>query len=53
MSARNRMVPTPNSFDMARRTPHSQLVIHEDPGHGAIFPYHAGFVPKALAFLGD
>jgi pimeloyl-ACP methyl ester carboxylesterase len=47
------MVPTSNSFDMARRIPHSQLVIYEDAGHGAIFQYHAGFVPKALALPGD
>jgi pimeloyl-ACP methyl ester carboxylesterase len=47
------MVPTLNSLDMARRIPDSDLVIYEDAGHGGIFQYHAEFVPKALAFLGD
>lgn len=46
------MVPTPNSTDMARRIPNSELVIYEDAGHGGIFQYHTEFVPKALAFLG-
>ncbi|QWF16906.1 alpha/beta fold hydrolase [Lysobacter capsici] len=46
------MVPTPNSADMARRIPNSQLIIYADAGHGSIFQYHAEFVPKALAFLG-
>ena len=45
------MVPTPNSTDLARRIPNSQLVIYPDAGHGGIFQYHAEFVPKALAFL--
>lgn len=45
------MVPTVNSLDMARRIPNAELVIYEDAGHGGIFQHHAGFVPKALAFL--
>jgi pimeloyl-ACP methyl ester carboxylesterase len=47
------MVPTVNSHDMARRIPHSELVIYKDAGHGGIFQYHDEFVPKALAFLAD
>lgn len=45
------MVPTSNSRDLARRIPNAELVIYEDAGHGGIFPYHAAFVFKALAFL--
>lgn len=48
----DRMVPTVNSYDMARRFPDGELVIYEDGGHGAIFQYHDRFVPKALQFLG-
>ncbi len=47
----DRMVPTPNSRDLARRLPNSELVIYPDAGHGGVFQYHADFVPKALEFL--
>jgi pimeloyl-ACP methyl ester carboxylesterase len=47
----DRMVPTSNSHDLARRLPNAQLVIYPDAGHGGIFQYHQDFVPKALAFL--
>jgi len=47
----DRMVPTPNSLDMARRLPDSELVIYPDAGHGGIFQFHAQFVTKALDFL--
>lgn len=47
----DRMVPTPNSYDMARRFPNAELVIYEDAGHGGVFQEHAQFVPKVLAFL--
>ncbi len=47
----DRMVPTPNSRDLARRLPNSNLVIYPDAGHGGVFQYHADFVPKALEFL--
>jgi len=47
----DRMVPTPNSRDLARRLPNSALVIYPDAGHGGVFQYHADFVPKALDFL--
>jgi pimeloyl-ACP methyl ester carboxylesterase len=48
----DRMVPTPNSADMARRLPNAELVIYPDGGHGGIFQYHEQFVPKALEFFG-
>ena len=47
----DRMVPTTNSLDLARRLPDSDLVIYPDAGHGGIFQFHEQFVAKALAFL--
>ena len=47
----DRMVPTPNSADMARRLPNAELVIYPDAGHGGIFQFHEQFVPTALEFL--
>lgn len=47
----DRMVPTPNSRDLARRLPNSSLIIYPDAGHGGVFQFHADFVPKALEFL--
>lgn len=47
----DRMVPTQNSFDLARRLPNSDLVIYPDAGHGGIFQFHGQFVERALAFL--
>lgn len=47
----DRMVPTINTHDLARRLPNSSLIIYPDAGHGSIFQFHADFVPSALAFL--
>jgi pimeloyl-ACP methyl ester carboxylesterase len=47
----DRMVPTRNSADLARRLPNAQLKLDPDAGHGGIFQYHAQFVPEALNFL--
>jgi pimeloyl-ACP methyl ester carboxylesterase len=47
----DRMVPTTNSLDLARRLPDSDLVIYPDAGHGGIFQFNEQFVAKALAFL--
>jgi pimeloyl-ACP methyl ester carboxylesterase len=47
----DRMVPTANSHDLARRLPNSTLVIYPDAGHGGVFQNHADFVPKAIDFL--
>jgi pimeloyl-ACP methyl ester carboxylesterase len=47
----DRMVPTRNSADLARRLPNAKLKIYPDAGHGGIFQYHAEFVPEALEFL--
>jgi pimeloyl-ACP methyl ester carboxylesterase len=48
----DKMVPTKNSADLARRLPDSELVIYPDAGHGGIFQFHAQFAHKALEFLG-
>jgi pimeloyl-ACP methyl ester carboxylesterase len=45
------MVPSFNSFELARRLPNAQLSIFPDAGHGGIFQYHAAFVQQALTFL--
>lgn len=47
----DRMVPTANSRDLARRLSNSTLVIYPDAGHGGVFQFHADFVPRALEFL--
>jgi pimeloyl-ACP methyl ester carboxylesterase len=47
----DRMVPTTNSIDLARRLPHADLVVYPDAGHGGIFQFHGQFVDKALEFL--
>jgi len=46
-----RMVPSSNSVDLARRLPNAELVLYNDAGHGGIFQYHEAFVKKALEFL--
>ena len=47
----DRMVPSRNTRDLAQRLPNSELVMYPDSGHGAVFQFHADFVPRALAFL--
>ena len=47
----DRMVPTPNSYDLAKRFKNSEIVIYPDAGHGGIFQNHEAFVKQALAFL--
>ncbi|MEU7860841.1 alpha/beta hydrolase [Nonomuraea sp. NPDC049141] len=47
----DRMVPSKNSADLARRVPNGELVIYPDAGHGGIFQFHEQFVETALEFL--
>src|SRR5438067_13157966 len=47
----DRMLPTPNTLDMARRLPNNKLVIYPDAGHAGIFQFNEQFVEKALEFL--
>jgi pimeloyl-ACP methyl ester carboxylesterase len=47
----DRMVPSSNSADLARRLPNAQLKLYPDAGHGGIFQYHTEFVDESLKFL--
>jgi pimeloyl-ACP methyl ester carboxylesterase len=47
----DKMVPSTNSVDLARRLPSAALVLYDDAGHGGIFQYHEAFVKKAPEFL--
>lgn len=47
----DRMVPTPNSYDMAKRFPNAKLHIYEEAGHGAVFQHHDDFVKRSLSFF--
>ncbi|TCB05260.1 alpha/beta hydrolase, partial [Acinetobacter sp. ANC 4641] len=47
----DRMVPTVNTYDLAKRLPNSTLIIYPDAGHGGIFQFHQDFVTQSLAFL--
>ena len=47
----DRMVPSVNSTDLARRVPNGELVIYPDAGHGGIFQFHQQFLETALEFL--
>jgi pimeloyl-ACP methyl ester carboxylesterase len=47
----DRMVPTSNSVDLARRLPNADLIVYPDAGHGGIFQFHGEFVERANAFL--
>jgi pimeloyl-ACP methyl ester carboxylesterase len=47
----DKMVPTKNTVDLARRLPNSQLVLYPDAGHGGVFQFHEDFVKRALEFL--
>ncbi len=48
---RDKMVPSSNAVDLARRLPNAELVLYDDAGHGGIFQYHEEFVKRALEFL--
>lgn len=47
----DRMVPTSNTEDLAKRIKNSRLEIYADAGHAGIFQYHDVFVKTALDFL--
>lgn len=47
----DRMVPTSNTYDLAKRIPNSELIVYADAGHGGIFQNHQEFVKSTLAFL--
>ena len=47
----DRMVPSSNSADLARRLPDARLELYPDSGHGGVFQNHREFVPAVLEFL--
>jgi pimeloyl-ACP methyl ester carboxylesterase len=47
----DKMVPTKNTVDLARRLPNSELVVYPDAAHGGVFQFHEDFVTRALEFL--
>ncbi len=47
----DRMVPSSNTYDLAKRISNSELIVYKDAGHGGIFQNYESFVPKALEFL--
>lgn len=48
----DRMVPTINSYDLAKRFPNAEpLIIYPNSGHGGIFQYNMEFIQQAIKFL--
>lgn len=47
----DRMVPTLNSYALAKRIPNNELIIYKDSGHGGIFQNHDEFVKAVIEFL--
>jgi pimeloyl-ACP methyl ester carboxylesterase len=47
----DRMVPSSNSVDLARRLPNAELRLYSDAGHGGLFQYHERFVQEVVEFL--
>jgi pimeloyl-ACP methyl ester carboxylesterase len=45
------MIPTDNSYALAKNLPDAQLILYPDAGHGAIFQYPELFVQHAALFL--
>jgi pimeloyl-ACP methyl ester carboxylesterase len=47
------MIPTINSFYMARNLPNAQLFIYPDAAHAAQFQYPQRFLQHAVQFLAE
>ena len=47
----DRMVPTSNTVDMAKRFPNAELKVYPDAGHGGVFQYYDEFVAQVRDFL--
>ena len=45
------MIPTINSYILARNIPNARLVLYPDSGHGALFQFHESFTRQVAAFL--
>lgn len=48
----DRMAPTINTHDLARRLPNNELIVYPDAGHGGAFQFHAEFLNSTLGSLG-
>lgn len=48
----DRMVPTENTYDLAKRIPNSKLIIYKKSGHGAIFEYPSETAKAVIDFIG-
>ncbi len=47
----DKMVPSINSYDLAKRITNSKLIIYKDAGHGSIFLNYDEFIESVLSFL--
>lgn len=47
----DRMVPSSNTYDLAKRITNSELIVYKDAGHGGIFQNNQDFVKSVLSFL--
>ena len=47
----DRIVPSGNFVDLARRLPDATLVLYPDAGQGGVFQFHEEFVRVMLEFL--
>ncbi len=48
----DRMVPTPNSYDLAKRFPNAEpVIIYPNSGHGGVFQFYEEFLKKTIPFL--
>ncbi|UPG92561.1 alpha/beta fold hydrolase [Luteibacter aegosomatissinici] len=45
------MIPTENSFTLAKYLPNATLIIYPNAGHGALFQYAEGYVAHVRTFL--
>ena len=47
----DRMVPSSNTYDLAKRISNTELIVYKDAGHGGIFQNNKEFVKSTLIFL--
>jgi pimeloyl-ACP methyl ester carboxylesterase len=49
----DRLVPTINSYTLARHIPNAQLILYPDAGHGSQFQYPERFVADVNTFFNE